>query len=133
MILENACEPVEVLGLVRAARVERESAYWAGLAQGDAGRVQVGDIEQLQQHLARVTSIKGEQDRVVVYCVASNFKPATEDSDRDDVALALENVSLFEDVVRLCCEAGVNRVILTSSMAAVRGPAQVPMNGQYVL
>ncbi|KAJ1409009.1 hypothetical protein B484DRAFT_403355, partial [Ochromonadaceae sp. CCMP2298] len=65
MILENACEPVEVLGLVRAARVERESAYWAGLAQGDAGRVQVGDIEQLQQHLARVTSIKGEQDRVV--------------------------------------------------------------------
>ncbi|KAJ1381796.1 hypothetical protein B484DRAFT_411624, partial [Ochromonadaceae sp. CCMP2298] len=75
--------------------------------------------------------IKGEQDRVVVYCVASNFKPATEDSDRGDVALALENVSLFEDVVRLCCEAGVNRVILTSSMAAVRGPAQVPMNGQY--
>jgi nucleoside-diphosphate-sugar epimerase len=110
------------VGLVRLSRLREERGYWMDVPN----RPEIADVETLSSFLSEASS-----PRTIVHSVASNFRPATESSDGD---LARENVSLFASVVRAAvaspCVAGV---VITSSMAAVRGPNQMftPPNRYY--
>jgi nucleoside-diphosphate-sugar epimerase len=62
----------------------------------------------------------------VVYHVASVFGPTD-----DHRQTALDNVKGTEDLVKTLSKFPKALLVLTSSMAAVRGTGQVPLNGKY--
>ncbi len=65
----------------------------------------------------------------ILHCVASNFSPGS--SPDDNKARAHENVNLFKDVISRGIAGGCKGVVITSSMAAVRGRKQPTARGYY--
>jgi nucleoside-diphosphate-sugar epimerase len=116
-----------VIGFVRRSKVDQEQLYWG--RQPNAN-VEVHDINDFEQCLSKLQS--SSNSKIIVYCVAANFKPAAfGDDEATNTDLALESVALTESIVRASCRSMVDRIVLTSSMAAVRGPQQSPLNGQH--
>lgn len=68
---------------------------------------------------------KDDPTECCVYHVASVFGPT-----EDHVATAKENVMGAEQVVQSIAKHSNCRLVLTSSMAAVRGTGQIPLNGK---
>jgi nucleoside-diphosphate-sugar epimerase len=130
----------EIYCLVRPSRVEEETAYW----KSKSNHVRVMPYDMLDggatitkaltaAHLRDTNSEEGEDDSTilqscVVYHVASVFGPSD-----NHMQIAKENVKGTEDVVEAMANFPTKniRLVLTSSMAAVRGSGQVPSNGQY--
>lgn len=73
-----------------------------------------------------ITQFANETTTTTVYHIASVFGP-TEDHE----ATARGNVRGTEDLVKTIGEIGNCRLVLTSSMAAVRGSGQAPRNGSF--
>lgn len=124
----------DVLCLVRPNRVATEQAYWNILLQDIASPVSVRVLPydmldggaSLKDALASVV-VEQDHAETCVYHVASVFGP-TEDHQQT----ALDNVKGTEDLVRTLVDSGMTcRLIMTSSMAAVRGSGQRPRNGKY--
>lgn len=146
----------QILCLVRPHRVEAETRHWEEswpdrAVRGD-GRIRVlpydmsdggRSIADALATAAKASLPAGNDDDDVVatdlcvYHVASVFGPS-----EDHVRTALDNVQGTKDLVRaigdLQTREGVSsnggvacRLVLTSSMAAVRGSGQVPANGEY--
>ena len=120
-----------VFCLVRPHRIEEEMEYW------NSRQVQVlpydmndgGETVKSALNLAKSihhTNDEQQQDPICVYHIASVFGPT-----KDPVQTAHENVKGTEDLVRSLALMGGCRLVLTSSMAAVRGTGQDPLNGKY--
>jgi nucleoside-diphosphate-sugar epimerase len=114
-----------VLCLVRPHRIEAEKKYWNSSQihvlpydMNDGGATMVDALQQAKKI--------NEQEPICVYHVASVFGPT-----EDPVQTALENVKGTEDLVRSLTTVEGCRLVLTSSMAAVRGTGQEPLNGKY--
>jgi len=112
-----------VIGFVRRSRLEQERQYWR--RQHRNNNVEVLDIVDFEQCLSDLSSLNS---KIIVYCVAANFKPAS--GGASDADLALDSVSLTESIVHASCRSKVDKIVLTSSLAAVRGPQQYPLNGE---
>lgn len=119
----------DVVCLVRAGRVAQEEAYWRSYQDDDdAGcRVRVAPYDMLDGGASILDALDDTcGDTVVLYHVASTFGPTEE-----HVRTALDNVQGTENVLRALriFKHGTTqdcRLILTSSMAAVRAPGQEP-------
>lgn len=111
-----------VIGFVRRSRLDQERLYWS---RQPGTNVEVHDINYFEQCLSKLSSLNS---KIIVYCVAANFKPG--DAVTTNTNLALESVTLTESIVRASCRRKVDKIVLTSSMAAVRGPQQFPLDGQ---
>ena len=94
-----------VVGLCRAGRVQSEAEYWRGISD----RVQIRDVEEPEY-----------PDSFTLYLLASNFSPGSE------TAKATENIRAVRDAVEALDPRSCQGCVLLSSMAAVRGPGQVP-------
>lgn len=116
-----------VIGFVRRSRLDQEQSYWR---RQPSANVKVHDINDFEQCLSELQS--SSNSKIIVYCVAANFKPAVSgDAVATNLDLALESVALTESIVRASCRSKVDRIVLTSSMAAVRGLQQSPLDGQH--
>mmetsp|Transcript_32793 Transcript_32793/g.55292 ORF Transcript_32793/g.55292 Transcript_32793/m.55292 type:complete len:387 (-) Transcript_32793:34-1194(-) len=123
-ILENAGPGIadRIIGLVRQSKLKDEIRYWEKIST----HIEVVDMDQFKESLS---SVRKRSEQVIVYCVASNFKPAAslpDNSPSSEEDRAKENVRLFEDTIETSFASNVDRIIITSSMAAVRGPGQIP-------
>jgi nucleoside-diphosphate-sugar epimerase len=109
-----------VVSLVRHGRVKDEITYWKD--RTDCLSVyaydMLDDARSLEDAIAAVPA--GE---IVVYHVASVFGP-TDDHEQT----ALDNVKGTEDAVKCLAKFPNSKLVLTSSMAAVRGTGQEPKN-----
>jgi nucleoside-diphosphate-sugar epimerase len=138
-----------VVGLVRPAKVSTEQAYWDAFA-GATHCVHIEPYDMLDGGESLSTCLKkysgNDQDHsvTIVYHVASTFGP-TENHEQT----ALDNVQGTTDLVKAVAthfgyaenrneatnsqDHSTNqcRIVLTSSMAAVRGSGQLPKNGLY--
>ena len=133
-----------VYSLVRGRKVEKEQEWIDSVLEGCQGDNYCGEVHafpydmlddgvSLEKCLTHIRERycedcgEGNGLSVTVYHVASTFGP-TEDHERT----ALENVKGTEDLILACAKHScqVHRIILTSSMAAVRATNQKPINGQ---
>jgi nucleoside-diphosphate-sugar epimerase len=112
----------KIICLVRSGRVEDERKYWNERA-GNFVFVEPYDMLDGGKSLEAALCSCGKDD-VVVYHIASHFGP----SDNHEQT-AMENVKGTEDVVLCLAKYPNTRLVLTSSMAAVRGTGQKPQNG----
>lgn len=123
----------EIICLVRETRVDEEKKYWHSK---DCVRVMPYDMLDGGETLERALSFAHSGDdnnnnnngECCVFHVASGFTP-TENHEQ----MAIDNVKGAEDMIRTVAKFknNKNRVILTSSMAGVRGGGQKPQNDQY--
>lgn len=124
----------EILCLVRKNRVEEENKYWAS---NDCIKVMEYDMldggETLEKALSCVFPTEKAKDHPEECCilhVASVFTPT-----EDHKQMALDNVEGAENVISTVSKYADHlhqtRVILTSSMAGVRGSGQTPKNGKW--
>jgi nucleoside-diphosphate-sugar epimerase len=120
----------DIFCLVRAGRVASETEYYK---QQDDSSIHVLPYDMndggktLEQALQAATkSTKTPVDRLSVYHIASVFGPT-----EDPVQTARDNVQGTEDLMQALAKTGNCRLVLTSSMAAVRGTGQDPLNGEY--
>jgi nucleoside-diphosphate-sugar epimerase len=124
LLNQNAGEE-RIVCLVRESRVEEETKYWKGRS-ADCILVQPYDMldggRSLEDALQRVYS---PDTQCVVYHVASVFGPT-----EDHKQTALDNVKGTEDLVLCLAKFPSTKLVLTSSMAAVRGSGQEPKNGE---
>jgi nucleoside-diphosphate-sugar epimerase len=114
----------QVLCLVRPARISEEQDYWKASL-----RVKVLPYDMLDdgctlEH-ALDCAFEGNPNECCVYHVASVFGPT-----EDHKATALHNVKGTEQVVNSIAKYKNCKLVLTSSMAAVRGTGQEPLNGK---
>lgn len=113
--------------LVRQNRIESEEEYWK--ARSSRVKVLPYDMNDggatLSQAL-REAKRAGDQRDICVYHIASVFGPTV-----DPIQTAKENVKGTEDVIRSLADFDGCRLVLTSSMAAVRGTGQEPKNGKF--
>lgn len=147
----------EILCLVRQRRVEEEEQYWrdvcTNLGPSCSGRVKVMPYDMLdggktlsdalhyafamdKEKIKSDSSISpnrngsgGDDDyECCIYHIASVFSK-TEDHRR----MALENVKGAVDLIETVAKFPISRsnVVFTSSMAAVRGPGQIPGNSKW--
>ena len=111
----------EIIGLVRPHRVESEQAYWGE-------RVKIMPYDMLDGG-ASLEAAFGSSDTSsaerVLFHIASVFGPT-----KDPVCTAHTNVKGTLDAVRIAAKVN-SKVVLTSSMAAVRGTGQIPRNQKY--
>jgi nucleoside-diphosphate-sugar epimerase len=130
----------DIYCLVRPSRVEEETAYWK--SKSNHVRVMPYDMldggatisKALTAAHYRGTNSDGEEGEddstmtpsCVVYHVASVFGPSD-----NHIQTAKDNVKGTEDLVEAIATTKNTRLVLTSSMAAVRGSGQDPSNGQY--
>jgi nucleoside-diphosphate-sugar epimerase len=114
----------QVICLVRPTRIPEEQTYWK-----ESVRVKVLSYDMLDDgttlERALDCAFEGNPNECCVYHVASIFGPT-----EDHVATALENVKGTEQVVKSISKYKDCRLVLTSSMAAVRGTGQKPLNGK---
>ena len=119
-----------VFCLVRSTRVAEEEQYWqGGMYSTSSCKVTVLPYDMLdggatmQQALALT---KGDEP-CCIYHVASNFGPSENHKQQ-----ALENVKGTEDLIQTIAAHPPRhyKLVLTSSMAAVRGRGQTPRNGK---
>jgi nucleoside-diphosphate-sugar epimerase len=114
----------DIVCLVRSPRVTSEQAFWSG-----SSKVRVLPYDMLDggESLRHSLQTCREGDDRCLFHVASVFGPT-----EDHKQTALDNVKGTEDVVRVLSEQKEKcKLILTSSMAAVRGTGQEPSNGNY--
>ena len=146
----------EILCLVRSHRVESETKYWSrfksSLLASTTGTSKTPTIKVLPYDMldggksitdALNAAVNNDNDsdssstennndidpEICVYHIASVFGPS-----EDHIKVAKENVQGTKDLVcaigefpkSACC-----RLVVTSSMAAVRGSGQIPMNNEY--
>jgi len=135
----------EVLCLVRGRRVDEETRYWDSVSRRDAHdcaiRVMPYEMCDGGQTLANAleyayggSSSSSDSDdaatsstKCCVYHVASVFGPTD-----DHRQTALDNVRGTEEVVKTMSKYAPNiKLVLTSSMAAVRATNQPPKNGGW--
>ena len=122
--LLNEPSQQQVFCLVRPARIYAEETYWKA-----SSRVKVLPYDMLDdgatlEH-ALDCAFEGNPDECCVYHVASVFRPT-----EDHVATALQNVKGTKQVVKSIAKYKSCKLVLTSSMAAVRGTGQEPLNGK---
>ena len=129
-LIKDASEGDKVLCLVRQRRIKEEEEYWNSKEihhvavhvlpynMLDGGKT-LGD--------ALECAVKGSNGTLCcVYHVASKFGPT-----ENHTETALDNVRGTEDVVKTMAKFPTCKLVLTSSMAAVRGAGQTPQNGKY--
>lgn len=136
----------EILCLVRPKRVEEESSYWdqVGTTSNqctiqvlpydmlDGGKTITDALQRAFEKDGSVAvGAENNEEKnggvdVCVYHVASVFGPS-----RDHVQTSKDNVRGTVDLVNALSLFPGCRLVLTSSMAAVRGSGQVPQNGSY--
>lgn len=119
-----------IVSLVRPEKVADEEVYWKNVCEIDSKSfVHVLPYEMLDNgvSLQNVLEKTDSSTKRCVYHVASVFGPTI-----DHQQTALDNVKGTEDMVRILANNNDNiRLVLTSSMAAVRGSGQLPTNGMY--
>jgi nucleoside-diphosphate-sugar epimerase len=120
-----------IVCLVRTSKVNGEQVYWNNVLKALQDyetiiRVMPYDMVDGGSSLELSLNTTSEFRQRRVYHIASVFGP-TEAHEQT----ALDNVKGTEDLVRTIANAGNCKLILTSSMAAVRGTGQSPMNGIY--
>lgn len=127
-ILDNdVLQDSNIVCLVRTHRIEDECKYW-----GDNKAVKVMSYDMLDGGKtvedALSTVFQNENEKCCILHVASVFTP-TEEHEQ----MALDNVKGAEDLMIAVAKFPVEktRVILTSSMAGVRGSGQIPENGKF--
>ena len=118
----------EIVCLVRPTRVDDEKAYWESES---CVSVQPYDMLDggisLRRALDQVVSNdKDTPCSICVFHIASWFSP-TDDHEQ----MANNNVQGTEDMVRVLGDVPNCKLVLTSSMAAVRATSQDPINGKY--
>lgn len=138
----------EILCLVRPNRIESETNYWERFQSSQSSKKATVKVlpydmldggktitDALHTALQDGTSDDENNDNsendpaICVYHIASVFGPT-----EDHIKTAYDNVKGTKDLVEAlgkfpksdCC-----RLVLTSSMAAVRGSGQIPNNGEY--
>jgi nucleoside-diphosphate-sugar epimerase len=114
-----------VMCLVRPHRIDGEKKYWNS-SQVHVLPYDMNDGGETLENALQEAKKINEQAPICVYHVASVFGPT-----EDPVQTALENVKGTEDLVRSMAKFDGCRLVLTSSMAAVRGTGQEPLNGKY--
>jgi nucleoside-diphosphate-sugar epimerase len=122
----------EIICLVRPARIESEEKYWK--QKSDCVKVLPYDMldggatvrQALELACRHNNEGKEEDTSVCLYHVASVFGPS-----EDHTQTAKDNVKGTEDLVETLSNFKNCRLVLTSSMAAVRGSGQDPENGEY--
>ena len=122
----------DIICLVRPSRVEDEQKYWGGVS--DSIRVMPYDMTDggatIKDALETAYQSGDDDDdsssNTCVYHVASNFGPTD-----DHAQTAKDNVKGTEDLVNTVAKFKNCRLVLTSSMAAVRGTGQDPKNGSF--
>eukprot|EP00977_Amphora_coffeiformis_P016540 scaffold5141_cov169-Amphora_coffeaeformis.AAC.7 len=129
-------EHPSILCLVRPHRVADETKYWKQVLPSEqADCLQVLPYDMLDGGVTLRTALdRCHEDGVCVYHVASVFGPT-----EDHTETALQNVKgtcdVLETVHRWRTENNNPdcpcKVLVTSSMAAVRGTGQEPRNGKY--
>lgn len=118
----------EILCLVRPSRVEEETNYWGSYMKENKLKVLPYDMldqgESLSEALdTAFDAAENTPTNAVLYHVASKFGPS-----ENHEQVALENVAGTETTVRVLAKYPNSRLILTSSMAAVRGTGQKPLH-----
>jgi nucleoside-diphosphate-sugar epimerase len=121
----------EIICLVRPARIESEEKYWN--TKSDCVNVLPYDMldggatvrQALELACRHNNEGKDEDTNVCLYHVASVFGPS-----EDHIQTAKDNVKGTEDLVETLASFKNCRLVLTSSMAAVRGSGQDPENGE---
>lgn len=114
----------QILCLVRPARISEEEAYWKASLRVKVLPYDMLDDGATLEH-ALDCAFEGNPNECCVYHVASVFGPT-----ENHVATALENVKGTEQVVKSIAKYKNCKLVLTSSMAAVRGTGQEPLNGK---
>jgi nucleoside-diphosphate-sugar epimerase len=110
----------QIVCLVRKGRVNDEMNYWKD--RSDCISVQPYDMLDGGKSLENALKTVHEKE-CVVYHVASVFGPT-----EDHKQTALDNVKGTEDVLKCLAKFPNSKLVLTSSMAAVRGTGQEPKN-----
>ncbi|CAJ1953442.1 unnamed protein product [Cylindrotheca closterium] len=112
--------------LVREGRIESESNYW----KQKSDCIQVLPYDMLDGGSTMKEALKVARkthEEICVYHIASVFGPS-----EDHVQTANDNVQGTEDLVNALLPNGPKcRLIVISSMAAVRGSGQEPLNGRW--
>jgi nucleoside-diphosphate-sugar epimerase len=124
----------DIVCLVRAQRVEDEQAYWKAHQSSTSSkstpstniRVLPYDMLDAGKSLRDALKSTAEGSARCIYHVASVFGPTD-----DHQQTALDNVQGTKDLVNTLADLDNCKLVLTSSMAAVRGPGQNPINDQY--
>ena len=117
----------EIICLVRPQRVQSEEAYWSKFDKDSIVRVLPYDMLDGGKTFQEALKSCGRHGERCVFHIASVFGP-TEDHEQT----ALDNVKGAEDLVNvLARDSEKCRLVLTSSMAAVRGSGQEPANGEF--
>lgn len=114
----------EVLCLVRPARVVEEADYWNKRSMSN---VKVLPFDMLDGGISLSKALKcADGSKCCVYHTASVFGPT-----ENHMQTALDNVKGTEDVVNTMAAFPSCKLVLTSSMAAVRASGQEPQNGEF--
>jgi nucleoside-diphosphate-sugar epimerase len=120
----------DIVCLVRAQRVADEQAYWKAhqSSTSPSTNIQVLPYDMLDagKSLRDALELTTEGSERCIYHVASVFGPT-----EDHKQTALDNVQGTEDLVNTLADIDNCKLVLTSSMAAVRGPGQNPANDKY--
>jgi nucleoside-diphosphate-sugar epimerase len=136
----------EILCLVRSNRVESETNYWekfqSSSSSKESSTIRVLPYDMLDGGNTFTDALnaalehdsddddKGADDLdICVYHIASVFGPS-----EDHIQTAKDNVQGTKDLVQALGKfpkSKACRLVITSSMAAVRGSGQVPKNGEY--
>lgn len=130
---EPPCEH-SILCLVRPHRVAEEKAYWQDVLSSSSSRrmIHVLPYDMIDGGQTLRDALDQCHDKVCLYHVASVFGPTEHHQ-----ATALDNVKGTRDVMgrihqwRTANDGSSCKVVLTSSMAAVRGTGQAPANGKF--
>jgi nucleoside-diphosphate-sugar epimerase len=124
---EEEEEEAQIRCLVRPSRVEDEIHYWGTHYPKVSHRIKVYEYDMIDGGNTLKNALKHTDEDTCVFHVASVFTP-----NENHKQMALDNVKGTEDCIIAVSEACPKaRVILTSSMAAVRCSNQVPKNGKY--
>ncbi|KAG7350431.1 NAD-dependent epimerase/dehydratase [Nitzschia inconspicua] len=129
-----------ILCLVRPARVEQEIQFWNRYLQNQPNgcRLEVLPYDMLDggesilkalRFASTSKSLDSDGNKnidICVYHIASVFGPS-----EDHVQTAKDNVQGTKDLFLAMAKIPNCRVVLTSSMAAVRGTGQEPLNGKF--
>lgn len=122
-LLQENVHPI--VCLVRPGRVNDELIYWKDHSNEDCIVVHPYDMLDGGASLADAFTAVTPALEYVVYHVASVFGPT-----EDHRQTALDNVKGTEDLVRCLAKFPNTKLVLTSSMAAVRGTGQLPINNE---
>jgi nucleoside-diphosphate-sugar epimerase len=114
-----------VLCLVRPSRVDTEREYWKSCQNVRVMPYDMVDGGTTIADAIESCSSDGSEE-ICVYHIASVFGPT-----EDHVQTANDNVQGTVDLVHALGKVPNARLVLTSSMAALRGTGQDPLNGKF--